>query len=306
MLKQGTYLDMPEKEYRALPAINYSSLADFKESQDHALMERVPKSYFEEGTAFELLIEDKAKGSDKFGARFFIANAPGTMPDDLAGWIESGEDLESKYVWCKPDKKTGEVRFNKTYDRRHMWLDECRANPGKMPVGKDRKEMLDKMVDNFLLMQPFADAGTENPLAEILPIANFQVPIIWYVGKMRKKALVDCMIETKKTIYAFDIKTAADIERFEWMLKNKYWIQEAHYSAGLGQIFPDKNIVWRFLVASKAAPYISQPFCVDPFSMSDNGTQAYFDLCTRYFAWVEDGKPPRGWKDLKSVTVYFD
>lgn len=296
----GTYLDTPANEYRAWPAINYSSLADFKESPDHALMEKPAKSYFEEGTAFELLIEDRAKGSDKFGARFFVANAPGSMPEDLAGWIESGEDLETKY------RRNKDGTLNKGSARIHLWLDECQKNPGKMPVGKDRKEMLDKMVDNFLLMQPFADVGTENPLSEILPVADFQVPIVWYVGQMRKKALVDCMIVTQKTVYAFDIKTSADIDRFVWMLKSKYWIQEAHYSAGLGQIFPDKNIVWRFLVASKAAPYISQPFCVDPFSMSDNGKQAYYDLCTRYYAWVEDGKPPRGWKDLKSVIVYFD
>lgn len=305
-LKTGTYLDTPVAEYRAWPAISYSSLADFKESQDHALMEKPAKSYFEEGTAFELLIEDRAKGSDKFGDRFFIANAPGLMPEDLAGWIESGVDLKNKYVWNQPDKKTGEVRLNKRHDRMHVWLDECQKNPGKMPIGKDRKEMLDKMVDNFLLMQPFADVGTENPLSEILPVADFQVPIVWYVGKVRKKALVDCMIATPKTVYAFDIKTSADIERFEWMLKKRYWVQEAHYSAGLDQIYPDKQIVWRFLVASKAAPFISQPFCVDPFSMSDNGKQAYYDLCTRYFAWVENGRPPRGWKDLKSVIVYFD
>jgi hypothetical protein len=90
------------------------------------------------------------------------------------------------------------------------------------------------------------------------------------------------------------------------MLKKKYWIQEAHYSAGLGQIFPDKRIVWRFLVSSKSAPYISQPFCVDPYSMSQNGMQEYYDLCGDYFAWVKEGKPPRGWKDLKEVQVFFN
>ena len=83
-LPQGTYLDTTDKEYRAWPAINYSALADFSESQDHALLVREPKSYFEEGTAFELLIEDMATGSKKFDERFFIADAPGQMPDDLA------------------------------------------------------------------------------------------------------------------------------------------------------------------------------------------------------------------------------
>ena len=305
-LIQGTYMDCSVEEYRAWPAINYSSLADFNESQDHALMEKPAKSYFEEGTAFELQIEDMATGTEKFSERFFIADAPGAMPDDLAGWIERGEDLESKYVWNKPNKKTGEVRPSLTHEKKHLWLDECRKHPGKMPVGADRKKMLDKMVENFMNMQPFSDILVENTMFEILRHAKFQVPIIWYVGKVRKKALIDCLVETPDTIYVFDIKTAADMSRFEWMIKSKYFLQECHYSAGLGQIYPDKQIVWRFLVSSKAEPYIAQPFAVDPFSMSDNGMQAYYDLCTRYQAWVDEGRPPKGWLEFKSVKVYFD
>ena len=303
-LIEGTYMDTTDKEYRAWPAINYSSLADFNESQDHALMEREAKSYFEEGTAFELMCEDMATGTEKFSERFFIADAPGTMPDDLAGWIERGEDLESKYKWNKPNKKTGRVVLSKTHENRHLWLDECRKTPGKMPVGADRKKILDKMVENFMAMEPFEDV--EGTMLEILRLAQFQLPIVWYVGKVRKKALIDCMVETDRTIYVFDIKTTENFKQFERMLREKYWIQEAHYSAGLGQIFPDKQIVWRFAVASKSEPWLAQPFAVDPFSMSDNGQQAYYDLCVRYQAWVDEGRPPKGWKEFKAVKVYFD
>ena len=298
-LQTGTYIDTPVKEYRSWPAINYSALADFYESQDHALMERPAKSYFEEGTAFELMIEDSAKGTKKFDERFFVADAPGTMPEGLAEWIERGESLSDKYRYNK------DGTLNKQSKRLHAWLDECQRNPGKMPMGKDRFEMLEKMVNNFMLMQPFVDVGTENTLSEILGIAHFQVPIVWYVGKLRKKALVDCMIETEERIYAFDIKTAADIKRFVWMLKDKYWIQDCHYSAGLGTVFPGKEIVWRFLVASKAAPYISQTFKISEGSY-DSTRGKYFELCTQYQEWIDDGKPPRGWKDLKTVPIFFD
>jgi len=34
--------------------------------------------------------------------------------------------------------------------------------------------------------------------------------------------------------------------------------------------------------------------------------QAYYDLCVRYQAWVDDGRPPKGWKEFKPVKVYFD
>ncbi len=164
------------------------------------------KSYFEEGTAFELLIEDRAKGTATFAERFFLADAPGAMPDDLAGWIEGKEDLNVKYEF----KLNGERKKRNL----HAWLDACRENPGMMPMGKDQMEMLNKMVDNFMSMQPFADQGQKETLAEILPLCDFQVPIVWYVGKMRKKALLDCMFMTDKHIYAFGIKTTADLKRF--------------------------------------------------------------------------------------------
>lgn len=299
-LKEGTYIDTSVEEYRKWPGINYSSLANFAESQDHALMEIPAKSYFEEGNAFELLIEDSAKGTNKFGERFFIAEAPGTMPDDLAGWIERGESLNEKYRVNKDGS------LNKGSKRLHAWLDECQKNPGKMPVGKDRMEMLNKMVENFMVMQPFSDIGTENTMAEILPVSYFQVPIIWYVGKMMKKALIDFIVDTGKTIYAFDIKTAADIERFVWMLKKKYFIQECHYSVGLGQVFPGKKIIWRFAVSSKAAPYLSQPFSIDPYTLIDKCMPRYQELCRKYDAWVKDGKPPKGWKEHKHINVYLD
>ena len=317
-LSEGTYLDTPIKEYRKWPAISYSSLADFNESQDHALMEKPAKSYFEFGNAFELMVEDWAKGTKKFSEKFFTCDASGAMPEDLAGWIESGEDLNAKYKL----KKGGERHGGSA--RLHEWLDECQANKGKMPMGKDQLESLSKMVENFMLMQPFADIGNANTMAEILPVADFQVPIVWHVGKpwdgneykpgysMRKKALIDCLIQTNTTIYAFDIKTSADMKRFFWMMRDKYWLQETHYSEGLGHLFPGKDIVWRFLVSSKAAPFIAQPFCIDAPSgdyvgpsQYDKVLDEYSELCNRYQAWADEGYPPKGWKELERIKIYF-
>ncbi len=300
MLKAGTYLDTPKKTYHAWSAINYSSLSRFNESQDHALMDWPAKSYFEEGRAFELLIEDRAKGTAKFAERFFLADAPGAMPEDLAGWIDRGEDLNDKYVYTKKNELHGGKK------RLHAWLDACRDHPGQMPMGRDQMEMLNKMVDNFMLCQPFADMGTVDTLADILPACDFQVPIFWWAGKMKKKGLLDCMLETKECVYVFDIKTAADMKRFEWMLKDKYWIQEAHYTAGLKSIFPKKEIVWRFLVSSKQDPHLSQPFCVDPHTMQEYGMERYYDLCTDYQEWIDAGRLPKGWKELEAVKIFFN
>ena len=298
-MKQGIYPEMPEKDYRKLPALNYSSLADFNESPDHCLMVKPMKSYFTEGTAFELLIEDRAKGSNKFAQRFFLADAPGAMPEELAGWIDNKEDLSMKYRLKKDGGR------NKQSERLHEWLDECQRMPGMMPMGTDQIDMLGKMVDNFLLMKPLEEIGVNETLEEILPVAQFQVPVIWNTGKMRKKALLDCMIETDTAIYVFDIKTGADLKRFQWMCKDRYWIQETHYSSGLGRIFPGKDIHWRFIVSSKAEPWISQTFCLDKTS-TDMAWSRYADLCEKYQEWVDDGKPAKGWKELQTVKIWFD
>lgn len=305
-LEKGTYFDCDVKTYRSWPAINYSSLSKFNESQDHALMEVPAKSYFEFGTALELLVEDRAKKTKHFDDKFFIADAPGAMPDDLAGWIEGKEDLELKYR----RKKDGTL--NMQSEKRHLWLDECLKHPGAMPKGVDEMKMLDTMVENFMLMQPFADemsrdqgVYSELTLSEILPNCEFQVPIIWYVGKIRKKALIDCLLETNERIYAFDIKTAATIKQFLRNLRDGYWIQEAHYTRGLGNIF-NKEIVWRFLVSPKDAPHVAQPFITDQYTMAEYAIEKYYELCTDYQAWVEAGRPPKGWKELESVKVFFN
>lgn len=298
-MKEGIYFDMPEKEYRKLPAQNYSSLADFNESQDHALIVKPGKSYFEEGTAFELLIEDRAKGSNKFAERFFLADAPGDMPDDLAGWIDNKEDLRMKYRL----KNDGER--NNQSKRLHAWLDECQKHLGKMPMGTDQVEMLGKMVNNFMAMKPLEDIGVEETLEQILPIAHFQVPIVWYVGKMRKKALIDCMVVTDTAVYVGDIKTAANIKKFFQMARERYWLQEVHYTSGLGRLYPGKDIHWRFLIAPKAEPWVAEPSCMDKTS-TDMAWGRYSALCEDYQEWLDDGRPPKGWKSLETFKVYFN
>lgn len=316
-LQAGTYFDTPVKTYREWPATNYSALSKFDESQDHALMEVPAKSYFEFGSAFELLVEDRAKKTKHFDSKFFIADAPGAMPDDLAGWIESDEDLELKYKLKLDGSRNNQSK------RLHAWLDECRDHPGMMPKGVDEIKMLDTMVDNFMLMQPFADeisrsegVHSELTLSEILPKCEFQVPIIWYVGQswdgrkqgkpIRKKALIDCLFETTERVYAFDIKTAASIKQFLRNLRDGYWIQQAHYTVGLSSVFGNKEVVWRFLVAPKDAPHVAQPFITDQYTMAEYGMDRYYDLCTNYQAWVDDGRPPKGWKETEAVKIYFN
>ena len=122
---------------------------------------------------------------------------------------------------------------------------------------------------------------------------------------MRKKALVDCIVITETAVYIFDIKTAATWKKFRASLAERYWVQEIHYSSGIGRIFPGKDIHWRFLVAPKAEPWVAQPSCIDATSV-DNAWFAYQELCERYQGWIDDGRPAKGWKELETVKLWFN
>lgn len=291
-MKTGTYFDTSEKEYRKWDALNYSRLAAFAESQDHALLEIGPKSYFEMGKAFELLVEDRAKGTNKFGERFFVCDAEGDMPDGLAGWIENKDLLGAMYKLKKDGTR------NDRSKRLHSWLDACRDHPGAMPKGKDEMDKLNIMVNNFMKLEVYG-----HPLEELLRVAEFQVPLHWTVNGIKKKALVDVLLETKSSTYVFDMKSAANMHQFKKMLRGKYWIQSVH-SEGVAEVCKDP-MPFVFLVSSKQEPYLAQSFGLEIESRWYAEAE-YMELCKRFVEWEAAGCPPRGWKEYEEVKVYFN
>ncbi len=76
--------EINRENYRAFPGLNYSFLADYRESEEKAAKGTGPKSFFETGKAFESIIEDRATGSTLFADRYFVANVTGTMPEKLS------------------------------------------------------------------------------------------------------------------------------------------------------------------------------------------------------------------------------
>jgi len=295
-VKPGVYYDMPEAEYRALPRLNYSLLADFNQSQDHALQVRQNQSYFEFGKAFELVIQDISKDTRLFYDRFFVSQIRGEMPKGVAEWIESEADLSNKYNLNKDGSRS------KVSARLHEWLDACIDNPGKMPMSQIEYDQLCIMAWNFLDMHIYG-----HPLYEILPVAEFQVPIVWEINGIAKKALVDVLIETDLKTYTFDIKTSVSLSNhftnFKKMLRSRYWIQDIHYSEGIKATCKNP-MPFMFLVSSKSEPFLAQPFGLDPDSRID-AEQAYSSLCYDFAEWDKSGRPPKGWKEYEEIKLYF-
>jgi len=306
MPKQGFYIDMTEQEYREAEGANYSHMAAFYESQDHALLPVTPKSYFEFGNGFELYLQDIAQGTSLFYDRFFVCDAPGSMPEKLPAMLKADQPLEDFFILTKSGER------NKQNKKLHAWLDVCIKNPGKMPMSESEFKTLNTMATNMLKMDVEYTVGVDESnepeikeynVGEIMKAASFQVPIFWTHDGIRKKALIDLMIATGESTYTFDIKSSANAPGFRKMFKNKYWIQDIHYTEGCQHVFENPKPM-QFLAGFKEAPFIAQSFEIHPQSR-DSAILKYAKLSYEFAEWVASGMWPKGWKGLEKVRLYL-
>ena len=275
-----------EKEYRSAPGLNSTFLAQFYESQDHALLKTPHKSHFETGHIFEDMVRDACKGTTFFKDRYFVSSVTsGGIPDELMPWIEKGVDLETKYVYTTKNER------HRTYKTRHAYLDECLNNPGKYPISLYDYDMLSIMLCNFLDMELFGAT-----MLDVLSQAEFQVPIYWEERGIKKKALADAVLCLGAT-YMFDIKTSANPVQLRQMMNNKYWIQKEHYTEG-GKAEYGNIEEFVFLVA-----YKEDPFLCEPIEICGDTSFEYNDLCARAMTWLGDGKPNKGYLPLRKHYV---
>jgi len=293
--------DMSEQEYRKYPALNFSSLAAFYNkgvfSPDHALMKMEYKSYFEYGKMFENMLQDAVSGTNEFEKRFFQTEVAGKMPDEMISWIDNEDDLEQYYKINKDGSRS------KTCRVKHAFLDEAMNNPGKIPVSIKDWDMLQRHTENMLRMY-YLDTKVEDMLTD----AKWQVPIVFTdYDDLEKKALVDCLVDLGGNQFIIvDIKTTANFKQFFWMTKDKYFIQDLHYTKAVNIKYGDcENMV--FLVASKEAPYLCSPFVVDygGIDFKSAANNEYMDLCEAYSKWDKAGRKPKGWLPVQTVKHYF-
>ncbi|RJR07926.1 hypothetical protein C4588_06155 [Candidatus Parcubacteria bacterium] len=290
---------MNETEYRAYPALSSSNLSAFYNkgiySPDHALMTVEFKSYFEYGHQLETMIRDAVKGTDTFHDRFYITELDGKMPDEMIGWIDNKEDLSEKYVYTQKGDLSG------TCKTRHAFLDEAMKNPGKIPVSKADGELLKRHTENMIRMEYL---GAK--VGDILAKAEWQVPIIFKdYDDLEKKALVDCLVDLDGEFLLVDIKTTASFQKFGFMIRDRYFIQDLLYTNGVN-IARGMCTGMVFFVASKEAPFLCQPVTID-YGGTDFKAAAleeFYDLCRAYKEWSDAGRRARGYLPQTIIKRY--
>jgi len=298
------------REYFQTEALSSTKLADFYIAPDIVLMEREEKPYFDEGRAFEMMVEDRAKGTSLFKDNFFVAEIEGALPKELPQWIADGT-LDEQYVYTK----SGDL--SKTYATRHAWLDVCLANPNKKPLSVITYNQLKIMVDHLWKAEAkVLDHVTKNYITikagRLLENGSFQVPYFWKADGHKKKALYDVIsfVEFGGSLQAIhiDLKKTANLSQFKSMFRTKYWVQDRHYSEGISKLAEDKNIYTEpymlFFVSSMEKPYLAQIFRMDDES-AEYADDVYTSLCHEFTEWKQKGMKPKGWIEQKNLKVFL-
>lgn len=283
-----------EKKYRAAPDLNYSLLADFNEAPDVALMKKKPKGYFEIGKIFEAYFEDEIMGTKLLLKKYYFSEIDKDLPDKIVEEIRCG--VTPMIVYNKDGVTPAGNK--KVYN---WFASEIQDNDGKMPIPVSVQNLARRGTRNLLDCK--IDDTKIRDLIDHCDTVEFQVPIFWKTGSgLHKKMLADMVLDHKDYTACFDIKTAASFKEFRWMFKDRYWIQERHYSEGLEskhgeKVYPGGML---FPVVSKQAPFLGKIFA-GSLKFQDQRQKDYRSICMKCQKWIDAGKYSFGSKDMEYI-----
>ena len=284
--------------YRALDALNYSMLADWKGCPGNLTIEKKVTAAMELGTAGHLLLQDVVTDNGCFHNHYFTVDG-GELPDSIVQALKSDVDLTKLYHYTKSGALDGR------YKAHHAYLDQCIDNPGKMPISQENYAALSAGIENLLKTEFMGLA-----MSDYFEGAEWEKPFTWKAGDQKKKALFDIVSEVevdgKPTRFCFDPKYSNSFRTFESMFSDRYWIQAQHYAEGAEEYtkslkdgFDDFGVVV-FLVIQVTPPYWCRPYIVEP-DINEDMRDDYLKLCYDFNEWVDEGKPQSGFMPVKSM-----
>jgi hypothetical protein len=291
---------MDIKQYRDDPAINYSLLSAFNDNPDKA-GEYIPdNNFFEFGKAIELRLVDRLFNKNSMFNRFFISSV--TVHKDIPELIKNKSDLGNEYIY------KGDGSLNNKHKNKHKCIDECIQYQGMMPLSQFDYMIIEKSIDSLLKLKVDLPGCEPTTLSEVLPRCKFQVPLFWEKDGIKKKALLDILLEYGDFVIPFDLKSAASFLKFKEFLKNKYWIQREQYTEGCQECFVDKEVVpMSFLVCSKSESdsYYAGQFDIKSWDDEHNKI-CYDSLVDRFVEWDKNGRNKLGYKEREAVKTFVE
>lgn len=264
-----------EKDYRAYPALNYSSLKDFDNNRisyyfDKVLGQKEAKVMSNEvklGAAVDVLLLEADKYDEKFVKPVF--NKPtgqmGEFMDEF--WTQSqifidddGKFTETfenrlKYAWDvfttkNPDKFKGKdidfikENFAKTQKDgtcpRDYYID-LMATAGKVIIDEKMDKKARKIVESIKNGKYTKELFQPSRLITL----DYQVAIVGEINGEPVKGLLDIIKidHSKKTVTGIDLKTSWQTDAFSYTFKKfKYYLQASLYHYLLEQYIKDKNL----------------------------------------------------------------
>jgi hypothetical protein len=248
-----------EKEYRAHPAINFSSLSDLDTSPGLYLRNRSKKSkhdgdkiYFHIGSALDCLITDS---EEEFNKQFVIGtvDAPSGMMlnfcdtyihskiDGLSdqdaqhqAYQKSGYRISKARVWEECNKGIGIQYINEK-------LEAYPATYLSREDGNLVKRMYESINSNPKVVYYFRDKNIKGIERK------FQFPILFNACGAEAKALLDLLFidHNEKKVYPIDLKTTGKrVEEFnKSFVSFKYYLQAAYYSEAVRQWMQTQTMI---------------------------------------------------------------
>lgn len=133
------------------------------------------------------------------------------------------------------------------------------------------------------------------------PRAICEQPIFWTDPEtgLELRAMPDFILPLQDTLICADLKTCADISKFEKQMSEHYFLQPPQYISGLHAEYGEElEIIFTFIAVEKTAPYAVNEFQMEPEMMD----QAY-QIWRRTLNELSDCYKANTWRDPSQDRV---
>ena len=287
---------MSEHPYFSKPGQSSGQLSKFWNGGEHcpdaALMPVEWRYDFARGHAFEAVCMDFATGSRTFFDEFYISEIENEPPDEIAKCIKYGDEIDDLVIL------TAKGERNKTYSKRHAYIDEAKKFPGLMPVCQSDYSTMRELAKSICDLDfPEGHKLAGYKIGDYLAGCQWQTEHYWTENGIEKKALADCLYVQHGAGFPADIKWTSSKKQFKSAWQSHHWIQAIHYERGIVKSLSSSLFhPMLFLVGiagSKTEPTLAQIWRIDERQRGELDRE-YDRLCREYDRWEKAGKQKTG------------